>query len=517
LKRAAARGWAPALGLLLVLAAILAAWPRGTAADGAEQPQGDFRALPRHVSRDGVLDVRLVAQRKDVLVDGVVLHALTFNGEYGGPVLELKPGDTLRLHLDNRIELPINIHFHGSYASPQGDGDNVGVVVPPGAGFTYTLKIPRDQPPGLYWYHTHIHGIAEEEVNGGLSGAMIIDGAEARSPEIARAPQRLLVLKTFDVWPSADPAVKRVHGVVQSINGAAHSEVAATAGRTEFWRLSNQSANDYYHLQAKGLHFRIIELDGAPTNREIAADRLDIPPAGRVEALVDMPRAPGDYPLLSGATPTGVGKAMKLSRELAVIRVAAAQGPPPPPPAAPPPAAPPVPDLRQAAVSAERLVVFAQKPDADVYYINGRTYDPDRIDARVPLGAVEEWTLRNDTDDIHVFHIHQVHFQVVSINGEPQPFDYRLDTVRVPERGEVKIRIAFTDPQIVGRFVYHCHVLRHEDAGMMANIVVYDPRHPDRLPVPPDAPRFSLWRWLTGQAQPTGYICRPGQRPQPLA
>jgi FtsP/CotA-like multicopper oxidase with cupredoxin domain len=76
---------------------------------------------------------------------------------------------------------------------------------------------------------------------------------------------------------------------------------------------------------------------------------------------------------------------------------------------------------------------------------------------------------------LHVFHIHQVSFQVVEINGQPQPFNGQVDVARVPERGEIKIRLAFTDPRIVGRFVFHCHVLKHEDKGMMANIEVYDP------------------------------------------
>jgi FtsP/CotA-like multicopper oxidase with cupredoxin domain len=81
---------------------------------------------------------------------------------------------------------------------------------------------------------------------------------------------------------------------------------------------------------------------------------------------------------------------------------------------------------------------------------------------------------------MHVFHIHQVHFQLVAINGVPQPFDGVANVVRVPERGSVTLRIAFTDPQIVGRFMYHCHVLKHEDQGMMANIEVYLPGAPSQ-------------------------------------
>ena len=502
-------------GVLALLAAAL--WLLGAGAPSADDGAlsvGDFRKLPVYASQNGELNVTLVAAPKAVAIDGVRLNTLTFNGEYGGPALRLKPGDRLRIHLVNHTALPINLHFHGSYASPRARGDNVHIEVGPGTSFDYRLTIPLDQPPGLYWYHTHIHGISEQEVNGGLSCAMIIDGIEQQVPETAGLRQRLLVLKTYtiDSPPDArpDPAAARLHGVVQSINGGVHEQVRATAGATEFWRLTNQSPNDYYHLSIKGVRFRIVGLDGAPTRRDIDADHLDIAPAGRVEALVTMPAA-GDYPIVSGSTPTGTGRNLKVVRELAVLKV---EGPSAAP-AAPPPLAdvrrgPAPPDLSKATITARRTMVFSQAPNQEIYLINGQTFDHDRIDVQTPLGSIEEWTIRNDTDDMHVFHIHQLHFQVVSINGAAQPFDRQLDTVRIPERGQVVIRIPFTDPQMVGHFVYHCHVLKHEDKGMMANIEVYDPKvGPDR----PNSADFGYrgrpwWQaWLAPASYIGGYIC----------
>jgi FtsP/CotA-like multicopper oxidase with cupredoxin domain len=120
-------------------------------------------------------------------------------------------------------------------------------------------------------------------------------------------------------------------------------------------------------------------------------------------------------------------------------------------------------------------VVFSEGelPDGgDVFFIDGKTFDPNRIDTRVRLGAVEEWTIRNDSDELHDFHIHQTGFQLVEVNGVPQPLDGYYDTVNVPVRGEIKIIIPFTDPVMVGKFVYHCHLLSHEDKGMMATIEV---------------------------------------------
>jgi FtsP/CotA-like multicopper oxidase with cupredoxin domain len=107
-----------------------------------------------------------------------------------------------------------------------------------------------------------------------------------------------------------------------------------------------------------------------------------------------------------------------------------------------------------------------------VEFIDGKTFDPNRIDTRVRLGAVEEWTIRNESDELHDFHIHQGSFQLVEVNGKPQPLDGYYDTINLPMRSEIKIIIPFTDPTMLGKFVYHCHLLAHEDKGMMATIEV---------------------------------------------
>jgi FtsP/CotA-like multicopper oxidase with cupredoxin domain len=116
--------------------------------------------------------------------------------------------------------------------------------------------------------------------------------------------------------------------------------------------------------------------------------------------------------------------------------------------------------------------VFSETKDGDTLFINGKTFDPNRTDVRVKLGAIEEWTIRNVADELHTFHIHQGPFQLVEINGVPQSVDDHRDIVDVPIRGEVKVIIPFTNPLTVGRFVFHCHILSHEDKGMMATIEV---------------------------------------------
>jgi FtsP/CotA-like multicopper oxidase with cupredoxin domain len=144
---------------------------------------------------------------------------------------------------------------------------------------------------------------------------------------------------------------------------------------------------------------------------------------------------------------------------------------PPATPAALPVALRPVEDLRPK-VTNRRTIVFSESADGDTFYIDRKMFNESRTDVRVKLGAVEEWTVRNDADELHSFHIHQTPFQITEINGVPQPADGYRDIVDVPIGGEVKVVIPFTDPVIVGRFVYHCHILSHEDKGMMATIEV---------------------------------------------
>ena len=137
-------------------------------------------------------------------------------------------------------------------------------------------------------------------------------------------------------------------------------------------------------------------------------------------------------------------------------------------------------DLAELRPDFTRKVVFNDTDNPDVFVIDNKVYDHDRIDQMVRLGDLEEWTVQNASQELHVFHIHQTDFQVTEINGVRQRFTGYQDTVTLPIAtkkgpGEIKIRIPFTNPLIVGKFVYHCHIVQHADQGMMANIEVVSP------------------------------------------
>ncbi len=457
-----AAGAAVLLGLALTR-------PEGVGVGPAADPP-PLSDMPEIVAHDGILTATLEVQRGVTAFDDVPVETYGYNGSFSGPVLRAWPGDTMRIRLANRLNEPTNLHFHGMQGSPLGNGDNVHISVPAGADFDYEIRIPPHQPPGAYWYHAHEHGIAERQVGRGLSGALVIEGFTAGIPGLEHVRERLLAFRSVEIEDSDSPVVnEKWHGVVQTVNNRTSISETARPGEAVVWHLTNHDADETVHLALAGHRFTVIGRDGAAIPHAYQADVLDIAPAARLEVLVTAGQ-PGDYTLSMRNVLTGKGAELRKDRPVGHFVVAGT-------PATPVEyKLPEMADLSGLPVNGYRRFVYTQSKDSEKYYINGRLFDAGRTDTRVNLGDVEDWTIRNDTDDMHTFHIHQLAFQVMSLNGQPMPFNGLLDTVVVPVRGELTVRLAFTRPEIVGSFMYHCHVLRHEDKGMMQVIEVVDPK-----------------------------------------
>ncbi|HWN20005.1 MAG TPA: multicopper oxidase domain-containing protein, partial [Gemmatimonadales bacterium] len=255
---------------------------------------------------------------------------------------------------------------------------------------------------------------------------------------------------------------------IRTVNGLVDPTVTLRPGDTELWRIGNVGANLYYRLRLDGHRLYQVARDGNRLARVVPADEILLEPGGRIEVLVQ-PRTRGTFTLRTLAMDTGPSGNRYPGAELVSMQVEGQPVRSRPLPGT----LSPVNDLR-GKVTAERTIVLSEGEvhGRDVYYINGKPFDPDRVDTRVRLGAVEAWTIKNQSDELHDFHIHQGRFQLAEVNGVPQPLDGYYDTINVPVRGEIKIIIAFTDSNSVGKFVYHCHLLSHEDKGMMATIEV---------------------------------------------
>ena len=438
----------------------------------------DLGGLTEIRSANGILDATLTAAPAPVHVGDTVFYGSVYNGDYAGPVLHVRPGDLVRLRLVNHLSFATNLHFHGLRVSPLNHGDNMHIVVQPGATSSYTFRIPADHPPGLFWYHDHMHPDAERHVMDGLSGAILVDGFARQFQGLNGIRQKLLVIKDNAPADCTGQTMKTLlHCRVISINGQALWNDMLRPKETQLWRIVNQSPDFTMHLDVTGLHPRTIGRDGTPTLAMEESD-LDIMPASRLDVLVTA-GALGSLSMIARHVPTGSGAAFSTNRIVGNITIAGDASVTQPEKLIFPRQS----DLSGSPISAQRTMVFTEDEAANRYYINGRMFDHDRIDVRVPLGSIESWTIQNQTQNFHEFHIHQIGFQVAEINGQKQPFAGYVDDVRVPEMGEVKLIMPFTDPVILGRFMFHCHVLKHEDAGMMGNIEIYRPGYPMTAPI----------------------------------
>jgi FtsP/CotA-like multicopper oxidase with cupredoxin domain len=427
---------------------------------------GAFRQPPVVVSRAGVLRFSLTPAQSTVSVAGRQVALMAFDSEYIAPTLRVRPGDRIRLRLPNAIVQPTNLHTHGLSVSPRNNSDNIFLSIAPGQTQDYEIQIPADHPAGLFWYHSHAHGFSDVQTRNGMSGALIVDGLLDPFPTLRHVPERLLLLKDVQIEHGRVAPLGIGKNITRTINGVANPVILLRPGETELWRIGNIGADLYYRLTLDGHRFYIVARDGHRRARLEARDTLMLSPGARLEVLVTG-GTPGVHLLRTGDIDTGPAGNQYAGTVMATIRVEGT----PALPVALPPALLPVEDLR-GKVTNRRAITFTESKDGNTLFIDGKTFDMSRTDTRVKLGAVEEWTVRNESDELHTFHIHQTPFQLTEINGIPQPADDRRDIVDVPIRGEVKVVIPFTNPVIIGRFVYHCHILSHEDKGMMATIEV---------------------------------------------
>jgi FtsP/CotA-like multicopper oxidase with cupredoxin domain len=572
--------------LLLVLAAWIASPGTAHAAlDAGRDPcprpaPGSAITEPRDLrSVDGVLDVELKLHNHRE-GDGSIRYCYLLPGGEEAPTLRLKPGDLLILHLKNELSdvesdaaaggLPghahshalghskppdpcmsgmmsltaTNLHFHGLTVPPICHQDEVlkTSVQPGDPPFEYRFRIPIDEPPGLYWYHPHIHGFSKAQVIGGASGALVIEGIERANPMLAGLPERVLVVRDQDLQNPDAPASKSEPVVPRMMidrdgdsanNGTGFGKPAKDLsvnfvpvpypdyppasllmkpGERQLWRVLNASAITYLNLallfNRAPQQLGIVGIDGVPLNRNGNPanaiewrDHIGLPPGARVEFIVTGPPAGISALLVTRTVDTGQGGENDPNR--ALVAVTAAQAAPEPQASlasSPTPLpAPPRPWLGDIVPAHIRKLYFSEKlkdpnnPNSATDFfitVDGDTpmpFDPasDVPNIVVKQGDVEDWIIENRSTELHAFHIHQIHFLLLDWSGTPVDEPFLRDTVNVPyyngrmlQYPSVRLRMDFRDPNTVGTFVYHCHLLEHEDGGMMGliRVVPADPR-----------------------------------------
>jgi suppressor of ftsI len=429
---------------------------------------GAFREPSVIRSRNGRLTATFRVAQRRFDVAGVPVRGKSYRGTFIGPTLRVRPGDTIEIRVVNRLGEPTNLHEHGFHVSPVGISDNVLRIMPAGSDSAVRVKVPPDLAPGTYWYHSHMHPLSEEQVFSGLAGVIVVEGLTERLPRaLRRAPDRVLALKDLQVRGGAivDKNIDSGAPTTRTVNGLVDPVLRVRTNQTQLLRLANISADIWYRLRLDGARLAVIAEDANPVGRVWRARELVLPPGKRYDVLVRWPRA-GTYPLQTLRFSTGPAGDTYPDRRLATVRVAGA-------PVAGtrwPRSLGPLPGLQHARVRRVRHLTFSENAGGTKFLINGRQFNSTRVNEVAQLGTTEEWVIRNTSHEQHPFHIHVNDFQVMSIDGKPYRARGLQDTVPLPVGGVVRIRMRFRD--FLGAYVYHCHILAHEDAGMMGVVDV---------------------------------------------
>jgi FtsP/CotA-like multicopper oxidase with cupredoxin domain len=485
------------LAFLLAVTALLG-WHGPSTLNAPDLPQ-----IPEVRSQGGVAALTLRAA-----LDAQDRPAFFWRGREIAPTIRVRPGDVIRVHYVNALPefcglgmvSDSNLHFHGLTASPRPPGDDVlTTMVAPSRTFDYVVRVSREQPPGLYWYHPHAHGLANWELGNGMAGAIVIEGIADDVPSLTGIRERVIVLRDIPRDPSVGSAESKTQltagplptahaqthagmdeedyqgdtpcGVdadaQPTINGVASASIPIAPGERQLWRVLNASGKRHYDLAIAGARMQLVARDGIPIKLLEKTPQRDVshvllPPGGRAEIVVT--GAANPQLLLSrcydggkaGEPNPGVvfGELVDDRGEGPSERVAAPLGI----------AADRAYTMLPAHPAARRTIVFRE--DAKGFSLNGKRFapsDPPMFVAR--SGTTEEWTLRNNSDEAHAFHVHQVHFVVESTHEWH-------DIVDVPPRTTLRIIVDFRDPVIRGTFLFHCHLTDHEDGGMMAKVKV---------------------------------------------
>ncbi len=434
-----------------------------------------FQTGPRIVQAD------LEAKAGWIPFAGRQAYRYAYNNQVPGPLIEARPGDTIRIHFANSLSEATNLHFHGLHVPPTGAADNSFVMVDPGEQFQYELPLAPNHPGGTFWIHPHMHGAVARQVWRGLAAPVIVRSELDDIPEIQSAAEVLLVLQDVTLNGSGvpvDPSFMQQmtgrEGTLITASGRVNPTIPIQKDGWVRLRLINASCSRFYRLHLEGHEMFQIASDGGSLPAPVGIEELLILPGQRAELMIEGSRAPGAYRLLNlpynrGAGGMGMGMGMmggtaagasstiatftysgQAGRAIPLPRKLVSVEPLPPP-------------------SQVRTFLLGQSMGQGMmgggmgFGIDGRTFDPLRVDTHVRLGDVEDWEFINPMAMDHPMHIHTNSFQIVQPDGSVEPA-WR-DVVLAPAGGRVRVRMAFQD--FSGKLMYHCHILDHEDLGMM--------------------------------------------------
>jgi bilirubin oxidase len=447
------------------------------------QPLTDLVRLANTSTTPNVFAATLVAQRASKpMLPGPPTEFWTYNSLVPGPLIEVYEGDTVRIRLDNQLSQETTVHWHGLPVPPDQDGNPMDPVAP-GATRLYEYTLPAGSA-GTYWYHPHPHEFTAEQVFRGMAGLLIV--RSRTDPVPATIEEKLLVIS--DLRLAADGTIppntamdwqNGREGNYLLVNGQHRPVLSIDSGQSQRWRILNATNARYLRLTLTGNTMTLIGTDGGLLRAPVTGlDEVLLAPAERVELIVTASLSSPATAVLQSLPYDRGGMGMMGSSSttipLLTVNYASATrvG------IALPSMLNPIADLGLPTQS-KRLVFSSGMGMGGMsggmmsFLIDGKSFDPGRIDLTSRLDEIEQWTIENRSSMDHPFHLHGTQFQVVSRTRygatTAEPFVAWRDTVNVAAFETVTLKVVQQQP---GKRMYHCHILEHESQGMMGVLEV---------------------------------------------
>lgn len=448
---------------------VIPGWP--VSGDASEPP-----VLVNISRKPNTVEVNITAAVTRLsIVPGVMTEAYAYNGRVPGPTLDLHEGDHVIVHFRNELPEPTTVHWHGIHLPFESDGSPFHPIKP-GETHVYEFTVRRGTA-GTYWYHPHPDRRTGYAIGKGLFGAIIVRAAD--DPLQARMAERLLILS--DNRFLADGAVDfpdpaSLHGGIDEengregpllfVNGHLNPTFTIRSGEVQRWRIVNASAGRIYRIALAGHAMIHVGSDGGLFELPREVSDILLATGERVEVLVRGTDAPGAKSVLQNLpydryAPQTRPKDWNTTQNLLTLQTTNQ----------PPVASAPIPSrlrivvaLDTAMSTAVRTVVLGQG------MINGKLMDMGRVDVSTTVGATEIWEIENVVGMDHPFHLHGFQFQVLDRDGVPETYRSWKDMLNIPKHSSARIIVRYDD--YPGKWMFHCHILDHEDHGMMGVLEV---------------------------------------------
>jgi FtsP/CotA-like multicopper oxidase with cupredoxin domain len=398
------------------------------------------------------------------ITPGHTVQGYGFNGVVPGPTIEAQVGDTLVVRLTNQLPQPTSIHWHGLRVPADMDGTAlVQNPVQPGQRFQYRFRLPD---AGTFWYHPHHN--EPEQLERGLYAALVVHGPD--EPKLDG--ERVLILDDLKLGRAGQIAPfgglrQRAggrQGTVRLVNGMAEPELKMAAGQLQRWRLVNAASARYVRLSIGGCPFTLLGTDGGLLEAPVAATEVLLTPGDRVDLAVGPFGAGGTLAIESLPYNRGAGRPR--TERFATLQV----GPSAPSQAEIPSVLRRIDPLAPSDAQATRVVRLGTRLSLRHgvdWLVDDEAH---HTDEPVRVGELQVWDVLNETRMDHPFHLHGFSFQVLRENDAATQIRSWEDTVNVPAKG--RVRIAWLPDDRPGWWMYHCHILEHHAAGMMAQFEV---------------------------------------------